>query len=242
MPKQKISIGTWITIPNEQITEIIAKSPYDWIVIDLEHSTMSLDQAENLIRIIDANKKKSYVRITSDSTDQIKRMLDAGASGIIAPMIETFQQGKAIIDACFYPPRGKRSMGLYRAQGFGEKIAKNKYIKTQSKKIEVFFQIESKIALDNLDEIFSLPINGCFIGPYDLSLSFGDPGNFNSREFKKAEKKIIDYAKKYKIYCGFHQVEPEPKSIDALSKKGFSMIAYSVDFRMLDVMARSPFK
>ena len=203
---------------------------------------MSLDQAENLIRIIDANKKKSYVRITSDSTDQIKRMLDAGASGIIAPMIETFQQGKAIMDACFYPPRGRRSMGLYRAQGFGEKIAKNKYIKTQSKKIEVFFQIESKIALDNLDEIFSLPINGCFIGPYDLSLSLGDPGNFTSREFKKAEKKIIDYAKKYKIYCGFHQVEPEPKSIDALSKKGFSMIAYSVDFRMLDVMARSPFK
>ena len=112
-------------------------------------------------------------------------------------MIETVQQGKAIIDACFYPPRGRRSMGLYRAQGFGEKIAKNKYIKTQSKKIEVFFQIESKNALDNLDEIFSLPINGCFIGPYDLSLSFGDPGNFNSREFKKAEKKIIDYAKKY---------------------------------------------
>ena len=242
MPKQKVSIGTWITIPNEQITEIIAKCPYDWIVIDLEHSTMSLDQAENLIRIIDANMKKSYVRITSDSTDQIKRMLDAGASGIIAPMIETVQQGKAIIDACFYPPRGRRSMGLYRAQGFGEKSAKNKYIKTQSKKIEVFFQIESKNALDNLDEIFSLPINGCFIGPYDLSLSFGDPGNFNSREFKKAEKKVIYYAKKYKIYCGLHQVEPEPKSIDALSKKGFSMIAYSVDFRMLDVMARSPFK
>ena len=106
----------------------------------------------------------------------------------------------------------------------------------------MFFQIESKIALDNLDEIFSLPINGCFIGPYDLSLSLGDPGNFTSREFKKAEKKIIDYAKKYKIYCGFHQVEPEPKSINALLKKGFSMIAYSVDFRMLDVMARSPFK
>ena len=59
---------------------------------------------------------------------------------------------------------------------------------------------------------------------------------------QKAEKKVIDYTKKYKIYCGFHQVEPEPKSIDALSKKGFSMIAYSVDFRMLDVMARSPFK
>ena len=106
----------------------------------------------------------------------------------------------------------------------------------------MFFQIESKFALDNLDEIFSLPINGCFIGPYDLSLSFGDPGNFNSREFKKAEKKVIDYTKKYKINCGFHQVEPEPKSINALLKKGFSMIAYSVDFRMLDVMARSPFK
>ena len=157
-------------------------------------------------------------------------------------MVDTYEQGKNILEASKYYPDGKRSMGLYRAQGYGSKHIKEQYLTQTSKEIKVYFQVESKECVENIEKIFELPIDGYFIGPYDLSLSLGDPGNFTSREFKKAEKKIIDYAKKYKIYCGFHQVEPEPKSIDALSKKGFSMIAYSVDFRMLDVMARSPFK
>ena len=98
-----LSIGTWISLPNESIAEIFAKAGYEWIVIDLEHSSITIDQAANLIRVIDLSGAKPYVRLSAHDSAQIKRVLDAGARGIIAPMIENANQIKHIINACNYP-------------------------------------------------------------------------------------------------------------------------------------------
>ena len=235
------SLGTWLSLPNESIAEIFAKAGYDWIVIDLEHSAININQAEQLIRTIDLAGSKPFVRLSEHSSSQIKRVLDAGARGILAPMVESKAQIEGIISACHYPPRGKRGMGLARGQGYGEVNAKKEYITTTSKHVEIYAQIESVAGIANLDSIFSQEIDGYFIGPYDLSASLGNPGIFDSDEFINAEEQILEASKRHQIKAGCHLVEPNPEQIPILVNQGYDMIAYSVDIRMLDLSARLPF-
>jgi 2-dehydro-3-deoxyglucarate aldolase len=235
------SIGTWLSLPNESVAEIFAKAGYDWVVIDLEHSSININQAEQLIRVIDLAGSKPFVRLSGHSSSQIKRVLDAGAKGILAPMVETKAQIDSIISACHYPPRGNRGMGLARAQGYGEANAKSEYILTNSKNIEIYAQIESVAGIANLDSILSQEIDGYFIGPYDLSASLGNPGVFDSDAFINAEEEILRASKKHQVKAGYHLVEPNPEQIPLLVNKGYDMIAFSVDIRMLDLSARLPF-
>ena len=150
----KLSIGTWLSLPNESIAEIFANAGYEWIVIDLEHSSIGINQAEQLIRVIDLAGSKPFVRLSAHDPSQIKRVLDAGAKGILAPMIETVHQTESIISACKYPPDGIRGMGLARAQGYGENSAKNKYINQKVNEIEIYVQIESKKGLKIVKKFF----------------------------------------------------------------------------------------
>ena len=235
------SIGTWLSLPNESVAEIFAKAGYDWVVIDLEHSSININQAEQLIRVIDLAGSKPFVRLSGHSSSQIKRVLDAGAKGILAPMVETKAQIDSIISACHYPPRGNRGMGLARAQGYGEANAKSEYILTNSRNIEIYAQIESVAGIANLDSILSQEIDGYFIGPYDLSASLGNPGVFDSDAFINAEEEILRASKQHQVKAGYHLVEPNPEQIPLLVNKGYDMIAFSVDIRMLDLSARLPF-
>ena len=235
------SIGTWLSLPNESVAEIFANAGYEWVVIDLEHSTININQAEQLIRVIDLAGSKPFVRLSGHSSLQIKRVLDAGAKGILAPMVESQTQIEDIIAFCNYPPKGNRGMGLARAQGYGEVNAKSEYISTSSKHIEIYAQIESVAGIANLDSIFAQGIDGYFIGPYDLSASLGNPGIFDSDEFINAEEEILKASKQYQVKAGYHLVEPNPEQIPLLLTKGYDMIAFSVDIRMLDLSARLPF-
>ena len=156
-------------------------------------------------------------------------------------MVESKEDVLAAINATNYPPKGTRGMGLARAQGYGEAKAKNDYIQNISNRIELYIQIESKEALNHLDEMFSQDINGYMIGPYDLSSSMGIAGDFTNIDFINAEESILETAKKYDIKRGYHIVEPDLEQLELRKSQGYNFIAFSVDFRMLDVMARTPF-
>ena len=235
------SIGTWLSLPNESIAEIFSNAGYEWVVIDLEHSSINISQAEGLIRTIDLAGSKPFVRLSGHDPSQIKRVLDAGAKGILAPMVENAQQIRTVIDACHYPPIGNRGMGLARAQGYGAQKQKNHYIQNGCSEIEIFAQIESVEAVKNVTSIFSEAIDGYFLGPYDLSASMGNPGDFKNESFKNVETIILKAAQDAKIKSGYHLVEPIADEISTLSDFGYNMIAFSVDIRMLDSLAREPF-
>lgn len=242
MKNSEISLGTWLSIYSEANAELLVNAGYDWITIDLEHSAITIDQAEKMIRVIDLAGAKPLVRVSSNDAVLIKRVLDAGAKGIIVPMVNSTSDVLSAINSINYPPKGLRGMGLARAQGYGEKKAKDKYIQDSSKDIELYIQIESKEALKELDEMFSQEIDGYMIGPYDLSASMGIPGDFSNPEFLKIEQFILDAANKYDIKRGYHIVEPNLDELNTRKAKGYNFIAFSVDFRMLDIMARMPFR
>jgi len=238
----KVSYGTWLTIYSEAIAEILANAGYDWITIDLEHTPISISQAEKLIRVIDLCGVKPLVRVSSNNPSEIKKILDFGAKGIIVPMINNVDDVNEAINACFYPPAGSRGMGLYRAQGYGEINKKRKYIDEDADKIELYLNIESKEAVENIDSIFDSDITGFFLGPYDLSASIGSPGKFDTLEFIDLEKKVLKAAEKYKVKKGIHVVEPSKEELLIKQSLGYDLIAFSVDFRMLDSIARIPFE
>ncbi len=237
----EVTIGSWITIGDPSIAEILVNAGYDWLVVDLEHSTISLEQAGNLIRIIDLGGTAPLVRITNNNPNQIKRVLDAGAYGIIIPMINSESEAKAAVAATRYGPDGIRGVGLARAQGYGATF--QEYHKLQKENETgpiVIVQIEHIDAVANLESILSVKgVDAFFIGPYDLSCSMGIPGDFENPAFLKIMTKIFKVGEKMRTTSGVHLVEPDIDKLKEYINTGYKFIAYSVDIRMLDTTARA---
>jgi 2-dehydro-3-deoxyglucarate aldolase len=233
----KVTLGSWITLGHPAIAEILAKAGFDWLVIDLEHSVISIDVAGELIRVIDLCGVAPLVRLTSNDPNQIKRLMDAGAHGILVPMVNTAAEAARAVAATRYPPRGSRGVGLSRAQGYGAKF--QEHLKWQSDGPVVIVQIEHKDALDAVEDILNVPgVDGFILGPYDLSCSLGIPGQFERPEYVSAVTRILETGKRLGRPAGLHIVEPNLQELEQAIHQGYTFIAYSVDFRMLDVSAR----
>src|SRR3990167_8884712 len=204
----KISIGSWITLAHPAIAEIMAKAGFEWLVIDLEHSVITIREAEELIRIIALCGVKPYVRLTANDPNQIKRVMDAGAQGIIVPMVKSLNEIKQAANAMFYPPKGTRGVGLARAQGYGTTF--DLYVETHQH-FDLIAQIEHIEAVNQLDDILTCTeLSGLMVGPYDLSGSMGMPGHFEQADFQQALNHIQIVSEKYShIKRGIHLVEPD---------------------------------
>jgi len=231
-------VGTWITIYHPSIVEMACHAGFDWIGVDLEHSVIDISEAEQIIRIANLMNKTPLVRLTSNDPDQIKRVMDAGATGIIVPMVECKEDITRASDAMYYEPNGTRGVGLARAQMYGAKFQEYR----QDLKLNgiLVAQIENISAIDNLDEIFShASIDAYMIGPYDLSSSMGIPGQFDLQEFINIVKTIQNVAEKYGVPGGVHIVEPDLDLLKDSIQSGSKFITYSVDIRIIDVAYRN---
>ena len=233
----KVSIGTWITLGHPAIAEIFADAGFDWLAVDLEHSSITLREAEDLIRVVDLKGLAPFVRLSTNNAEQIKRVMDAGAHGVIVPMVNDAKQAAAAVDAVKYPPVGKRSFGLARAQGYGE--AFERYREWQVDHSVVVVQIEHIDAVNNLADILSVDgVDAYFVGPYDLSGSLGIPGRFDHPHFLEAIERIKEVGAASGIPGGRHVIEPEPELLKAALNAGDRFIAYSLDSRMLATSAQ----
>lgn len=233
-----LTLGSWITLYHPAIAEIMSKSGFDWLAIDLEHSVISISEAEDLIRVISLSGITPLVRLTSNDRHQIKRVMDAGSHGVIVPMVNTAEEAKKAVEAVHYPPEGRRGVGLARAQGYGTNL--ESYMKWLKDESIIIVQIEDIRAVDNLEEIFSVTnIDGYIIGPYDLSASMGIPGEFDNPKFIDVVNKIKSTASQCKVCCGIHIIEPKPEELEKRIDDGYRFLAYSLDIRMLDVSCKN---
>ena len=235
---RELSVGSWIQIGHSAVAEIMASAGFDWLAIDLEHTTIDLGKAEELIRVIDLKGVVPLVRLSSNNAEQIKRIMDAGAHGVIAPMINSKEEAEALVSAVKYPPMGHRSIGLARAQGYGARFSE--YFDWQRDHSLVVVQIEHIDAVDNLESILSVSgVDAYIVGPYDLSGSLGIPGQFNAPEFVDAMQHIRAISDKLEVPGGVHIVEPDPVELRQRIKEGNRFIAYGMDTRMLDTASRA---
>ena len=237
----RASIGSWITLNNASVAEILSDAGFDWLCIDMEHSVTDYAEAQQLILTIQSKGLKAFVRVGENNTRIIKRVLDAGADGIIVPSVNSLEEAEKAVQAVKYPPEGKRGVGLARAQSYGFGFEEYKDIGT--KNIKLILQIEHINAIDELDEIIALSgVDGTFIGPYDLSGSMGKPGQWDEPEVKLIIQKYELTAKKYNKLIGFHVIQPDFNLVLNKIEKGYNFIAFSLDSLFLGTIARDQMK
>jgi 2-dehydro-3-deoxyglucarate aldolase len=238
---KQVSIGSWLTIPNESVVEIMASAGFEWLTIDIEHSAIDILSVQNLIRAIQGCNMKALVRVYANDEVIIKRVLDAGADGIIVPMIKSKEEALRMLDWVYYPPFGKRGVGLNRAQQYG--LGFDSYQEKLKNDIIVIAQIEHINAIDNLEEILSVEaIDATIIGPYDLSASMGKPGKYEEEDVKKAIEKYDAICNKLNKPKGSHVISSNHEETQKKIDKGYSFLAYSIDFFFLGDMARNEMK
>lgn len=233
-----LTLGSWITIGHQSIVEIMASAGFEWLTVDLEHSSIDLSKAMELITIIQANSMTALVRVSKNEEVIIKRVLDSGAEGVIVPMVRTALDAKQAVDYVKYPPFGERGVGLSRAQKYG--IGFEKYKEWQENGTIVIAQIEHIESVHNIDEIINTPgIDGTIVGPFDLSASMGYPGEYNRPEVKAALKHIEERCKFFNKPLGFHVVSSDHQQVKEKIEHGYTFVAFGLDFLFLGDMARN---
>lgn len=238
LQKKKISIGSWLTIPHQAVVEILCTAGFEWLAIDMEHSPISVETIMNLIGHIQGNNMQALVRVSKNEEVSIKRVLDAGADGVIIPMIRNKEEAIQAVNYVKYPPIGKRGVGLNRAQKYG--TAFNSYKEWVKDEVIVIAQIEHIDAVNNLEEIFSVEgIDGIIVGPYDLSASMGYPGEYDRPDVKAALERVDKTAKKLNKPLGFHVIDSDHSKTLEKINMGYTFLAFSIDFFFLGDKARS---
>ena len=234
--ENKPVVNGWLSIPNSFTAEAFGKMGWDSITIDMQHGQSDYSTSIPMLQALSASPSTPMVRVPWYEPGIIMRMLDLGVLGIIAPMINTKEDCEKFVSYCYYPPIGQRSFGPMRAQ----LVHGPDYFSNANKNVLSFAMIETQQAVDNLDEILSVPnLTGVYIGPADMSSSYGLKPKFDVKEdpvysnIKLIAKKANEYGKIAGIHNGTTQYAKEMIDI------GFKLVTISSDFRSMSTHAQS---
>lgn len=225
----RLALGGWCSLPSPLSAEALGRAGFDWVCIDMQHGQADYAAACDMIRAVDVGGAAPIVRVPWNEPGIIGRALDAGALGIIVPMIETVDDARRAVEACLYPPLGRRSFGPLRAalrDGAG-------YFLQANARIAVLPMIETRRALGQVAEILAVPgVTGVFIGPMDLSVALGlaPADNDGAAAFDEALARVVATARAAgKVAAIYSNARVAPLRI----RQGFTMIAVASDFGAL---------
>jgi len=232
------SIGSWIQIPSPSVAEIMGQAGFDWVAVDLEHGSIDISQLPDLFRALELGETLPLVRLAQGHPKDCKQALDAGAGGVIVPMVESADQLTMVRNACRWPPSGSRGVGFSRANLFGKNF--DVYSKEAQSPL-IVAMIEDIKAVDSLEDILKVEgLDAILVGPYDLSASMGIIAKFEDQKFIDAMTRIRKLCKQFKIPFGMHVVAPEPEILKEKINDGYQFIAYSIDSVFMTSICRNP--
>jgi 2-keto-3-deoxy-L-rhamnonate aldolase RhmA len=228
-------IGTLVTTASPEVAEVLALAGFDWLFIDLEHGGLSIQDAQRAIQAV-AGRCFCVVRVPAATAENIKRVLDTGCDGIIAPHVNSAEEARRIVALAKYPPLGERSVGLSRAHGYGLNFAE--YIATANEHVAIIVQIEHKDGVENVDSIAAVPgIDTLFIGPYDLSGSMGLLGKLSDPQVVAAIEKVRAASASAKMPMGIFS--PTAEHASEAIKSGAKLVAVATDLMHMANAARA---
>lgn len=220
------TIGSWLQIGHPAVMEYMSSYDFDWLTVDLEHTDITLETFSNLLR--SSQGKTVFARVRENDTIAIRQVLDAGANGVIVPLVKNADEARQAVKAAKFPPIGIRGFAFIRANNYG--MTFDEYAKNANDRIVVIVMVEAKETIDNIDEILEVEgLDGVLIGPYDLSGSYGIPGQTQSPIIQKAMKKVILACKAHGKPAGIHQVGLDEDQIKKVFADGFSFVAVGMD-------------
>jgi 2-dehydro-3-deoxyglucarate aldolase len=232
------SIGSWIQIPHSSSAEIMGQAGYDWVAIDLEHGSIAVHQLPDLCRALELGGTLPLARLAQSHADNCKQALDAGAGGVIAPMIDSAEQLGRIRDACRWPPAGSRGVGFSRANLFG------KHFDTYRQEAQaplLVAMIEHIRAVEDLPQILAVGgLDAILVGPYDLSASIDRTAQFDHPDFLGMMERIRKACQTSGVPAGIHVVAPSRADLENRLSAGYRFIAYSIDAVFLNHSAARP--
>lgn len=227
------SFGTWLSLGDLFASRVLARCDFDWLTLDLEHSPIDWSQAAMIFGAVADAGGVPLARVPKGNHDYIKRVLDAGAWGIIVPMVDTVEQARIAIAAAKYPPLGNRSLGGgMHALNFD--CTSDEYFTRANDEILVVLQTESPRGVANAEEIYSLPgVDAIFVGPVDLRAQMRGPNGAEASddEFEELIEKIISIGRKTGTPTGMHVMVPEMALKRA--EQGMQFIAIGSDLRFM---------
>ncbi|MCS7385235.1 MAG: HpcH/HpaI aldolase/citrate lyase family protein [archaeon GB-1867-005] len=223
------AIGLWVTIDSPDVAELLSNVGFDWLVIDMEHSHLTISDVQNLVQVIDENNTTPIVRTAWNDPVLIKMVLDVGVHGVLVPWVNSREEAELAVKSVRYPPQGIRGYGPRRAAMYGLKL--KEYLKTADQEVMVIPQIETAKAVDNLEEILSVEgIDAIFIGPYDLAASLGYLGNPSHPVVQEKIKLILDKSRTAGVPAG---IFTSPEEAKRYIEMGFQLIAAGSDIGIL---------
>lgn len=220
------SIGAWMTVNSPEMAEVMACCGFDWLAVDLEHSAIGLPEAVSAFTFAERRGVVPLARLPSADPYLARRLLDSGAQGLIVPVVEDPAVFRAFLDHLFYPPKGRRGVGLSRANAYGLKFDSylGNFAPLIVPQIETAAGVAASPALAAMDEVDAL-----FLGPYDLSATLGVPGEFGAASFVEALATVRHACDENGVAAGIHQVKPATEELRARIVDGFRFIAYGTD-------------
>lgn len=230
-------INTWLAVPSSFSAEVMANQGWDSVTIDMQHGLVDYPNAVKMLQAISTTDTVPLTRVNWNEPGQIMKILDAGSYGVICPMVSNRNEAERFVQACQYPPNGYRSFGPVRASLYGGAD----YAKNADTEILKLAMIETKEALEKLDEILDTPnLDGIYIGPADLSLALGEEPGFDKPDNTKAYKqilKILEAAKKRNLLAGIHNGTAD--YAQKMILKGFNLVTIGSDSRYIAAGAKS---
>jgi 4-hydroxy-2-oxoheptanedioate aldolase len=229
------SIGTWLSIPSPEAAEFLGKLPFDWLTVDAEHNPVDIQTLARMFSAIGAGGTAPMVRIPWNTPENFKRVLDAGAWGIVVPMVNSREEAEQAVEATRYYPLGNRSVGGGR-HALSFDTGGKTYYENANDNILLIIQIEHIDGVNNIDEIMSVPgIDACFIGPNDLAASMG-LGLGVSLESDIPE--LVDAIKTIREGCVRNGVAPGihcsgPEGINQRVAEGFQYCAMASEMKFM---------
>ncbi len=219
------SLGLWLSAPDPVGAEMIAAADFDYLNIDMQHGAVDYQTTLSILQAVRTSKAIPTVRVPWNEPGMIGKVLDAGAMGVIIPMVNTAEQARQAVSACLYAPAGSRSHGPMRARfAYGADYQPN-----ANETVAVIPMIETVEAVENLDAILDVEgIDAVYVGPADLSLTLGLPpaGDHEDASFNDALKTIVDGCTKRGIVAGIHA---SPGLVQKRLAMGFRMITVTSD-------------
>ncbi|HRP04128.1 MAG TPA: aldolase/citrate lyase family protein [Opitutaceae bacterium] len=227
-------LGSWLNSGSPMVAELMASCGFDFLCVDAEHSAVDRPEAQRLFQAIRSGNPScgSLVRLHGVDYAWVKRFLDAGADGVVAPLVRTAEEARILVQACKYPPAGLRGVGFCRANGYGLRVEEE--LVRANEDVLVAVQIEHVDAVAAIDSILSVPgIDAVFIGPYDLTASMGIPAQFTHPDYLDARAKILSACARNGIVPGIHAVSSDPEAAEKLIREGYRFVAFSLDITLI---------
>jgi 2-dehydro-3-deoxyglucarate aldolase len=233
------TIGSWMQLGHGSVAEILGQAGYDWVAIDLEHGAIAVHQLPDLCRALELGGTLPLARVAQGSAKDCKQALEAGAGGVIVPMIESAAQLEAVRDSCRWPPAGTRGVGFSRANLFGKHF--DEYARSEAQAPLLVAMVEHARAVEAIDDILRVGgLDAVLMGPYDLSASLGLTAQFEAPAFLGAIDRVRQACAARGIACGVHIVQPDRAVLDRRIAEGYRFLAYSIDAVFLNAAARRP--